>query len=120
MTKNKGDLNKEYNRSVLETIRNRKKRKEYARRHRPDHIWFGLGMFGLIGWSVAVPTIVLTLAGIWIDASFKSRFSWTLMMITAGIILGCLNAWFWIKKEEEAIRRERDLPDDTAKKNGEE
>jgi ATP synthase protein I len=25
--------------------------------------------------------------------------SWTLMLLGAGIVMGCLNAWYWVKKE---------------------
>jgi ATP synthase protein I len=32
-------------------------RKLKARRNSTQGVWFGLGMMGLIGWSVAVPTV---------------------------------------------------------------
>ena len=33
-------------------------RKLKARRNSTPGVWFGLGMMGLIGWSVAVPTLL--------------------------------------------------------------
>ena len=30
-------------------------------------VWFGLGMMGLIGWSVVVPTLLGAALGIWLD-----------------------------------------------------
>ena len=33
-------------------------RKLKARRNATQGVWFGLGMMGLIGWSVAVPTLL--------------------------------------------------------------
>ena len=33
-------------------------RKLRARRHVTRTVWFGLGMMGLIGWSVAIPTLM--------------------------------------------------------------
>ena len=33
-------------------------RKLKAQRNAPAGIWFGLGMMGLIGWSVAIPTLL--------------------------------------------------------------
>jgi ATP synthase protein I len=43
---------------------------------------------------------VLFLAlGIWIDGRTDSPYSWTLMLLVAGIALGCLNAWYWVKRE---------------------
>jgi ATP synthase protein I len=33
-------------------------RKLKARRNSANEVWFGLGMMGLIGWSVVVPTLL--------------------------------------------------------------
>ncbi|MEN6466345.1 MAG: AtpZ/AtpI family protein [Syntrophaceae bacterium] len=65
---------------------------------RKQTLWFGLGMFGLIGWSVAIPSLIGVSIGLWIDKELPSRFSWTLMLLIIGVALGCLNAWFWVKK----------------------
>ncbi len=62
-------------------------------------IWFGLGMFGLVGWSIAMPTVIGAAIGLWIDSTWPSRYSWTLMLLFAGVVLGCLNAWHWVKRE---------------------
>ncbi len=61
-------------------------------------LWFGLGMFGLIGWSVAIPTLIATAFGLWVDSTYPSRFSWTLMMLIIGVAIGCMNAWYWVRK----------------------
>ena len=34
------------------------RRKLKARKHQAHGVWFGLGMMGLIGWSVVVPTLL--------------------------------------------------------------
>lgn len=60
---------------------------------------FGLGMFGLVGWAVAIPTVMGTLLGIWIDRRVASGMSWTLALLLAGVALGCLNAWYWVQRE---------------------
>ncbi|MBW2167135.1 MAG: AtpZ/AtpI family protein, partial [Deltaproteobacteria bacterium] len=65
-------------------------RKIRARREKNNDVWFGLGMFGLVGWSVAVPTLIGIALGIWIDLKWPSRYSWTLMLLIIGVILGCL------------------------------
>jgi ATP synthase protein I len=39
--------------------------------------------------------------GVWIDAKWPSRFSWTLMLLFAGVALGCFNAWRWVEKERK-------------------
>ncbi len=84
------------------------KRKLKARRHATRTIWHGLGMMGLVGWSVAIPTILGIALGIWIDRHFPGRHSWTLMLLLLGLVLGCLNAWHWVAKEEKKIRQEQE------------
>ena len=71
-------------------------------------IWFGLGMSGLIGWSVTVPTLIGAGLGIWIDKHYPSKFSWTLMLLFLGLIIGCLNAWRWVASEYKEIQEDPD------------
>ena len=80
-------------------VRAKEARKIKARRQKDRGVWFGLGMFGLVGWSVAIPTLTGIALGVWIDLKWPSRYSWTLMLLVIGILLGCVNAWFWVKKE---------------------
>lgn len=77
-----------------------------AKRHPPQGVWFGLGMMGLIGWSIVIPTVAGALLGIWLDARHHGGRSWTLALLMAGLALGCANAWRWVAKEEKAMRRE--------------
>jgi ATP synthase protein I len=74
-------------------------RKLRARREADRGGWFWLGMFGLVGWSVAVPTVIGIALGLWFDRHFPGRVSWTLTLLIVGVALGCLNAWYWIKQE---------------------
>ena len=83
----------------------KERRKLRARRHKPRSVWFGLGMFGLIGWSVIVPALLGVALGVWIDQHYPSRYSGTLMLLVIGLLLGCLNAWNWVAKEQREIRR---------------
>lgn len=73
-------------------------RKIEARQQRKE-IWFVLGMFGMIGWSVTIHTLIGLAIGIWIDTHIPSPYSWTLMLLIIGLFLGCLTAWYWIEKE---------------------
>lgn len=79
-----------------------------ARRHVTRTIWHGLGMMGLIGWSVAVPTLLGAALGIWLDNHFPGPHSWTLTLLLLGLLLGCFNAWHWLVKEDRKIRKERE------------
>ena len=81
-------------------VLDREKRKISARQ-KDKRIWFGLGMFGMVGWSVALPTVAGGFLGVWIDTHWPGRYSWTLMLIISGLALGCYNAWYWMQKERQ-------------------
>lgn len=100
---------------VQERINRRAERKRRARRQRGGDVWLGLGMFGLVGWSVAVPTLVGVALGVWVDTTWPGPHSWTLMLMLPGVVLGCVNAWYWISRERrniETARRERNEVND--------
>ena len=79
-------------------------RKLKARRRGPPGVWFGLGMMGLIGWSVAVPTLLGAALGLWLDQRYPGGRTWMLALLMAGLTLGCLNAWHWVSQEDQAMR----------------
>jgi len=81
-------------------------RKLKAQRNTSSGVWYGLGMMGLIGWSVAIPTLLGAAIGLWLDKQQWSERSWTLALLVAGLTLGCLNAWLWVSKEQNAIRED--------------
>ena len=102
-------------RSDMEQIVGSKERRRlHARRSENSSVWFGLGMFGVIGWSIAVPMVLGIAVGLWIDSQVQTPRSWTLMLMVAGLGIGCLNAWTWIRREsvenndadEEAIKEQ--------------
>jgi ATP synthase protein I len=83
-------------------------RKLRARRNSQQGVWFGLGMMGLIGWSVTVPTLLGAALGIWLDAHYPGKHGWTLSLLVAGLAIGCFNAWHWVAKEDKEMRDEQD------------
>jgi ATP synthase protein I len=87
-------------------------RKLRARRHARPGLWFGLGMMGLVGWSVVVPTLVGAALGRWLDTFHPGQHSWTLALLVAGLVLGCLNAWHWVAKEDRAMAQDAKDDDD--------
>ena len=68
-------------------------------RNKRDTLVFGLGTFGIVGWSVVVPTIVGIAVGVQLDKNSQANFSWTLTLLFAGVILGCFNAWYWVQQK---------------------
>lgn len=81
------------------TIERKALRIQEARKRRRESAWYGLGMFGLVGWSVAVPVLAGTALGVWIDRRWPGEVSWTLTLLIAGAVLGSLNAWYWVQRE---------------------
>ena len=81
-------------------------RKLRLRRDGSQGVWFGLGMSGLIGWSVSVPTLAGVALGVWLDRRHTGTFSWTLALLVAGLTIGCLNAWFWVAQQDKAMHDE--------------
>jgi ATP synthase protein I len=94
--------------SLSQEVGSKAARKLKARRKSAQGVWFGLGMMGLIGWSVAVPTLVGAALGIWLDRHHPGKHDWTLALLVAGLCIGCWNAWHWVAKEEKKIRDEQE------------
>ena len=94
--------------SLASEVGVRAQRKIKAQRNTTPGVWFGLGMMGTIGWSVAVPTLLGAALGIWLDRRYPGGRSWTLALLVAGIMIGCMNAWHWVSKEEKAMREEQE------------
>lgn len=82
-------------------VREKSRRKVQARAEGDRSIWSGLGLFGMIGWSVVTPTLAGLALGRWIDGRFPSAYSWTLMGLFVGIVLGCWSAWYWMQREQQ-------------------
>lgn len=96
--------------TFAEQVGARAARKLEARRN-PAHAWFGLGMMGLIGWSVAIPTLLGAALGVWLDKRHGGH-GWTLALLMAGLTLGCFNAWHWVAKEDKAMHDDKETPDE--------
>ncbi|NCD19079.1 MAG: ATP synthase subunit [Actinobacteria bacterium] len=59
--------------------------------------WFGA--FGVIGWSVALPTLAGVALGIWLDERLTGSTSWTLTLLVVGLAAGIWIAWGWVRRE---------------------
>lgn len=60
----------------------------------------GIGVFGMIGWAVAVPTVGGAFLGLWLDRVVPQEFSWTIALILGGVVIGGFLAWAWIDREK--------------------
>jgi ATP synthase protein I len=93
-------VNRHESRSEMEqAVAEKQLRRLRSRQRGTQSAWFGLGMFGVIGWSISVPMVAGIATGLWVDSKFETQQSWTLMLMVLGIGFGCVNAWSWIYRE---------------------
>ncbi len=104
------DREREFEReTTLEKALQEKERRRIRASRKRDNSWFGLGMLGLVGWAFAIPMLAVVAVGIWLDTTYESAYSWSLMGVFVGAAIGGLNAWYWVRNEEGKIEEdERD------------
>lgn len=97
--KNNGDL-------FVKKVGVEEKRKMKALHESKRSVWFGFGMFGMVGWSVAVPALLGAFWGLYLDRIYRQEFSWTLSLLIIGLFIGCLIAWYWVAKENKEMHQQ--------------
>lgn len=80
-------------------IRRRAERMKRARSAPGASPLRGLGAFGMIGWSIAVPTVGGAFLGLWLNRVAPQDFSWPIALILGGAVIGGMIAWSWVGKE---------------------
>jgi ATP synthase protein I len=91
-----------------EQVNIKEKRKLKALHNDKQSVWSGIGMFGMVGWTIAVPTLVGVAVGIGLDKNHPESFSWTLSCLILGLFIGCLIAWHWVTKEHKDMNENND------------
>ena len=84
---------------LLDIVTRKQADKLRSRRAGRPNIQRGLGTSGIVGWSIAVPTLLGVAAGVWFDGRSGSERSWTLMGLAVGLLVGCITAWYWVGRE---------------------
>ena len=74
----------------------KEKQKLKARREKNRTVWFGLGMMGIVGWSVAVPSLLGAALGLWLDK--KYNHGPLLVLEILRVIIGVLLIGFWVDR----------------------
>lgn len=98
--------------SFKREVATKAQRKEHARTHPARPLWSGFSLFGIVGWSVSIPTLLGIALGLWLDHNYVAAHSWTLTMLALGLALGCYNAWRWVSQEERSIHRDNGSAED--------
>jgi ATP synthase protein I len=66
-------------------------------------IYTGLGMLGAIGWAVSIPTLIFAVIGWYLDKEGGYGHRWTLSLLVLGLVIGCWNASYWVRKQFKEI-----------------
>lgn len=96
-----------------EDIRRSAERLQRSRRTPGSSPLRGLGVFGMVGWSIAVPTVGGAFLGLWLNKVAPQSFSWPIALILGGTVVGGIIAWTWVSKETQSQNEQnRKMPDD--------
>jgi len=100
-------INPTNSKAFSQQVGEKEKRILNAQKENKRSIWLGFGMFGMVGWSVAGPTVAGAALGYWLDRKYPQSFSWTLTLLLAGLVIGSAVAWTWVAKENEAMHKNK-------------
>lgn len=85
-----------------DSIKKRAERLNKARTNQSSPLK-GMSAFGIIGWSITLPTLAGAFLGKWLDNNYPQDISWTLALILGGLVLGIIYAWNWISENNQAV-----------------
>ncbi len=88
-------------RSMQRTVLRKHLRRRRARQENADSVWVWLGTFGLVGWTVMVPTLAGLAFGIFLDNRVDASVSFTITFLIVGVAVGGSMAWYWVRQESE-------------------
>ncbi|MFA7437337.1 AtpZ/AtpI family protein [Castellaniella sp.] len=94
----------------LDPIRRQAQRMSHARRRPPFSSLQGLSAFGVIGWSVAIPTVGGALLGLWLDRVAPQPFSWPIALMLGGLVIGIIVVSNWVSRESRRARDDHPGP----------
>lgn len=77
----------------------RRRARRARRGAEPPTLVESLSVAGVLGWTVVLPALAGAFAGRWLDRRFSSGVFWTLGLLMAGLVLGCLMAWRRIRDQ---------------------
>ena len=99
------ELDRERAESLRRVVSSKSERRIRSREQPHDSIWAFVGTFGIVGWSVALPTIAGLALGVYLDGRIDSERSFTITFLVLGVSVGCATAWYWIRRESSGDGR---------------
>lgn len=85
-------------RPLDEEVRRRRERLTGAQERGERSLAQELAYVGVIGWTLVIPALLGVVAGRALDRRFGGGVFWTLGLLLAGIVLGCVLAWKRLNK----------------------
>ena len=64
------------------------------------------------GDEIPLRTLVGAGLGLSLDKHYPGTRSWTLMLLLAGLVIGCWNAWHWVARQDKEIHDESEDNDE--------
>ena len=52
------------------------------------------------------PVLIGIAGGLWLDSHLHGRFSYTLMLLALGLLVGCYNSWRWLDEQHGLLDAE--------------
>ena len=73
-----------------------------ARREKTHRsFWKSLNVLGMVGWPIALGSVGGSLLGRFLDTRYGTGVKFTLMLMTAGVSIGCFTAWRAVTEKHE-------------------
>jgi ATP synthase protein I len=82
----------------VEMVNKKEKQRIKGRSVKEYSTFAWIGMLGIVGWLVTIPMLLGIALGAWIDRTYPGRYSFTVMFLVAGLAVGCVAAWNWVKQ----------------------
>lgn len=100
----------EFKDEKTEEIAEQLARKAVLRQIKPEQkISAGFGLIAALGGVIIIPILLGIWGGTFMDEHYPVSFSWKLSLIFCGFVWGMVNAYFWIKIENEKISASENL-----------
>lgn len=80
-------------------VERKEERSRQAREAGDRTIQHGFRAFGVVGWSIVVPTLIGIAVGAWLDARSGGGIRYTLSLMAAGLLIGIVNVWNWMQNQ---------------------
>lgn len=84
---------------MAEAAREAARRAEEGRKNPEPSLGARLGLIGVLGWMIVVPTLLALLLGRWLDHRFATGIFFSAPSLMIGAAVGFWLAWRWMHRQ---------------------